>query len=126
MRVLQVIDQAFRTLAEEQDDTLLWLTRSMLNAGAALEVLFTQHAVQYVVQTRRQPALRIGDWQQTQPADPVVDVQALIGERVPVYAVAEDLEERGLAGFSAIPGVAIVTRSDLVGLYQRVDQVWHW
>ena len=59
MKVLQVIDQAYRTTTEEQDDTIVWLTRSMRGAGANLMVLLSGHGVHYAVLRERQPTLHV-------------------------------------------------------------------
>lgn len=126
MKVLQVIDQAFRTTVEEQDDTILWLTQSMRGAGAELDVLLTGHGVYYAVQTRRHPALELGRWQQQQPADITQDLGRLTEKGVPVYALHEDLAERGLSALPVRPGVTVIQRSELVALYENVNQVWHW
>ena len=56
MKVLQVIDQAYRTTTEEQDDTILWLTQSMRGAGGDLMVLLSGHGVHYAISRERQPA----------------------------------------------------------------------
>lgn len=126
MKVLQVIDQAFRTTTEEQDDTILWLTRSMRGAGADLQVLLSGHAAYYAVQSQRQPALAIGDWRQTQPAEITADIAGLVEKGVPIFAVREDIEERGLAGLPVQAGIEVVDRASVAGLYDSVDQVWHW
>lgn len=126
MKVLQVLDQAFRTTVEEQDDTILWLTQSMRGVGAELEVLLSGHAVQYAVQTKRQPPFDLADWRQSQPADLTQDIGRLTEKGVPVYALHEDLEERGLLGLPVRPGIEVIKRSNLVGLYDGADQVWHW
>src|SRR5690606_34873219 len=87
MKVLQVIDQAFRTTAEEQDDTILWLTRSMRGAGGNLSVLLGGHGVYYGLLNRTQPALQLGDWKQSQPADLPSDLSNLVESGVPVYVI---------------------------------------
>ena len=126
MKVLQVIDQAFRTTVEEQDDTILWLTQSMVGAGADVQVLLTGHGVQYVTQSQAQPALTLGAWQQRQPADLTQDIGRLVSKGIAVYALREDLEERGLAKLPIQPGVDVISRDALAGLYDSVDQVWQW
>lgn len=126
MKVLQVIDQAFRTTTEEQDDTILWLTQSMRGAGGHLTVLLGGHGVYYGLQDRPQPALKVGDWQQTQPANLPRDLSNLVESGVPVYAISEDLEERGLSPTDLSHGVQAVSRQGLVNLYESVDQIWQW
>lgn len=126
MKVLQVVEQAFRTTAEEQDDTILWLTQSMLGAGADLEVLLAGHGAYYAVLSKRQPALQIGDWRQSEPAELTRDLGRLVDKGVPVFVLREDLEERGLAGLPLHPGVEVIGRDTLPQLYERVDQVWQW
>jgi sulfur relay (sulfurtransferase) DsrF/TusC family protein len=126
MKVLQVIDQAFRTTGEEQDDTILWLTQCMRGAGAELEVLLTGHGAYYTVQSRTQPALKFGDWQQTQPADITQDIGRLREKGVPVYVEREALQERGLFGLPVLPGVEVISRNAVVKLYENADQIWHW
>lgn len=126
MRVLQVIDQGFRTTTEEQDDAILWLTRSMRGAGADLMVLLSGHAVQYAALNERQPPLQLGKWRQTQPANLPGDLAGLLDEGVPVYVVRDDLAERGLGDLPLHKGVTTVDRADLPGLYEQADQVWQW
>lgn len=126
MKVLQVIDQAFRTTGEEQDDTILWLTQCMRGAGANLEVLLTGHGVFYSVQSHCQPPLSFGSWEQTEPADVTQDLRRLRESGVPVYAVREELLERGLFGLPVQPGVEVISRDAVTRLYENADQIWHW
>ncbi|MFA5495031.1 MAG: hypothetical protein WC247_09655 [Porticoccaceae bacterium] len=126
MKVLQVIDQAFRTTTEEQDDTIIWLTRSMRSAGGELMLLLSGHGVHYAVQRRRQPALALGAWHQTEPAEITRDLAGLVDSGVPVYAVEEDLADRGLAHLPLQNGVRGISRQGLATLYDSADQIWHW
>lgn len=126
MKVLQVIDQAFRTTGEEQDDTILWLSQCMRSAGANLEVLLTGHGVFYSVQSRPQPPLVFGKWQQTEPADITRDIARLRENGVQVYAVREELAERGLADLPVQAGIEVISRDAVAGLYDSADQIWHW
>ncbi|MFA7555005.1 MAG: DsrE family protein [Spongiibacteraceae bacterium] len=126
MKVLQVIDQAFRTNTEEQDDTILWLIGSMRGVGADLMLLLSGHSAYYAVLRQRQPPLSLAEWQQTQPADIPKDVTNLITKGVPIYVIKEDLEERGLGKLPLISGVKVVARNALANLYEQADQVWNW
>lgn len=126
MLVLQVLDQAFRTVVEEQDDTILWLSQSMRGAGAEIKILLSGHAVCYAVQSKRQPALQLAAWQQEQPADIREDLTRLCENGAPVYAVREDVDDRGLTGVLVNPGVQLISRSEIVDLYNEADQIWHW
>ena len=126
MKVLQVIDQAFRTTVEEQDDTILWLTQSMRGAGGDLMVLLSGHGVYYAVSRQRQPALAIAGWRQSQPAEIPRDIASLVESGVPVYAVQDDLEERGLAHLALQNGVQPVSRRAIADLYKQADQIWQW
>lgn len=126
MKVLQVIDQAFRTTTEEQDDTILWLTQSMRGAGGQLTVLLGGHGVYYGLQSRPQPALTVGSWQQTQAANLPRDLSNLVASGVPVYAISEDLEERGLSSTDLNNGVLAISRQELLNLYEAADQIWQW
>jgi sulfur relay (sulfurtransferase) DsrF/TusC family protein len=126
MKTLQVVEQAFRTLVEEQDDTILWLTQCMLGAGGDMELLLNGNCAYYAVSQQRQPALKLGKWQQTEPADLTRDLDNLHAKGVPVYVLKEDLAERGLADTPVHAGVQVIDRSQLVALYERVDQIWQW
>jgi sulfur transfer complex TusBCD TusB component (DsrH family) len=131
MYVLQVLDQAFRTTVEEQDETILWLIQSMLKqaaseAASGMSLLLTNHAVYYAYQSQPQPALKIGDWQQSQPADISRDIRKLQEAGVAIYAVYEDLWERGLELLPRPEGIHFINRSALPRLYMEADQVWHW
>ncbi|MGB2336016.1 MAG: DsrH/TusB family sulfur metabolism protein, partial [Alcanivorax sp.] len=72
------------------------------------------------------PALNVAGWSQTRPANLPRDLSNLLESGVPVYAVSEDLEERGLERKSLVKGVQAVSRQGLVNLYESVDQIWQW
>lgn len=126
MKILQIVEQAYRTLVEEQDDTILWLTQSMAGAGANLEVLLSGNAVYYAVLKQRQPAITIGDWVQQEPADIPGDLERILAQDIPVYVLDEELAERGLHAGMLRQRVQAIDRKRLAGLYNQADQVWQW
>jgi sulfur relay (sulfurtransferase) DsrF/TusC family protein len=70
--------------------------------------------------------LVLGDWKQTQPPRIDDDLARMIGKDVAVYALAEDLAERGLADAPMVSGVRRLPRSELPRLMQAYDRVWRW
>jgi hypothetical protein len=126
MKVLQVIDCAYRATLEEQDDTIVWITHAMKGAGAHLTVLLGGNATNYVVRGQDASGLSFGDWRQTEPPRIENDIAGLVEKGVKVYVVEEDLAERGLGNEPRIDGIALITRGGVPSLMDAHDQVWHW
>ena len=124
MKTLQVLETAYRATVEEQDDTIVWLTHAMKGAGGEFGLLLTGNAVCYALREQRAPALVLGGWTQSHAADLNVDVAALSAKGVPVYAVEEDLEERGLLDATCTAGVQVVSREGLPGLFDEYPRIW--
>lgn len=126
MRILNVVESAFRTLVEEQDDTILWLSQSLEKAGAELSVLLQGNACLYAFSTATLPPLAIGAWRQKTPANAGKDIQRLCEAGVPLYVIDEDVQARGLAHATALTGVRTIPRREVARLYSAADQVWRW
>lgn len=126
MKILNIIETAYRATLEEQDDTIVWLSHALKGAGAELDVLLQGNAVNYVVASQQVIGLKIGSCQQTQAPKLVDDVKGLIEKGCKVYVVSEDLEERGIEAVTSIDGVSLVTRNDVAGCLEHYQQVWHW
>jgi sulfur relay (sulfurtransferase) DsrF/TusC family protein len=126
MKALNIVETAYRGTLEEQDDTIVWLTHAMKGAGADLGVLLRGNAVNYGVAGQEVAPLSFGARTQANAPDIAGQVAGLIGKGIEVYIVQEDLADRGLSAGELIDGLTPVSRSDLPGLLDNYDRVWHW
>ncbi|MFN2532638.1 MAG: hypothetical protein ABR555_15205 [Pyrinomonadaceae bacterium] len=126
-KTLNIVESAYRAVMEEQDDTILWLLAAMQGAGAEHTVVLRGNAVNYAVSGQGVAGLTVGEWKQTQAPKIDRDVVDLIDKRkIPVYVMADDLAERGIEQSELIPGVQLLSKSDLPGLFADYELVSHW
>ncbi len=126
MKVLQVIEAAYRATLEEQDDTIVWITHAMKGAGGDFSVLLRGNAVNYAVQGQDASGLSFGGWQQTEPPHLADDIAGLVEKGVDVYVLEEDLADRGLGNAAFVGGVQKLARTGVPALMDAHDQVWAW
>lgn len=126
MKVLNIIETAYRATLEEQDDTIVWVTHAMKGAGGEFSVLLRGNAVNYGVRGQDASGLAFGAEQQTQPPNLAGDVDLLTEKGIEVFYVKEDADERGLEPDALIGSLQPIARAQIASLFDRHDQVWHW
>lgn len=125
-KILSIVETAYRATIEEQDDTILWLSHMLKNAGADIAILLRANAVNYAVRGQDASGLSFGEIKMTHPPEIDKDVEKLIEKGVPIYLVEEDARDRGLSDGDLISAIKKVRRQDLPELIDEHDQVWHW
>ena len=125
MRILNLVETAYRGTLEEQDDTVLWLSRALKGAGADLTVALRGNAVNYAVR-QACPPLAIGSAIIKHPARPNDDLTQLLAKGAKVYVIREDLAERGIGEDRCVAEAQPLARAEVVDLMESHDQVWHW
>ena len=126
MKTLNIIESAYRATIEEQDDTIVWITHAMKDAGADLALLLRGSAVNYAASGQDASGLAFGAEKQTQPPRLDDDLLALVPKGVPVLAIEEDVIERGLKAGDLHEGIRLVARGDLPKLFSDFERIWHW
>ena len=126
MAILNVVERAYHGTIEEQDDTILWITAAVKNAGGDIQILLRGNAVNYAIKGQDASGLSIGGVALKVPPAIDKDVEALLQKGVKVYAVADDLKKRGIDKGSVIAGVQLVSQKDTLDLWDKASAVWHW
>ena len=125
-KILNIVETAYRGTIEEQDDTILWLSHALKNAGADISVLLRANAVNYALRGQDASGLGFGEMKMAHSPEVDKDLEKMIQKGIPVYLVEEDAKERGLSEGELIRGVKRVPRKKLPELIDQHDQVWHW
>ena len=80
-KILSIVEHAYAGTLEEQDDTVLWITHMIKNAGADMSALLRGNATNYAVRGQDASGLRIGSAALAVPPSLDKDIEAMIAIR---------------------------------------------
>ena len=126
MKVLNIVETAYRATLEEQDDPVVWIVHAMKGAGAEHAVLLQSNAVNYAVMAQGVPPMMFGTKVQRHAPRINEQVAGLIGKGVEVMVAHECLADRGIREEELMDGITMVAQADLPRTMNGFDQVWHW
>lgn len=110
----------------EDSDIGLFASAFAPVAGQHMSLLLREDAVNYAVRGQDGTGIRVAGTV-VQPGFMIeTDLQSVNQANVPVYAVREDLAERGIKPEDVIGGVKLVSAKEIGGLIDQADVVWNW
>ena len=110
----------------EDSDIGLFASAFAPVAGQQLTLLLREDAVNYGVRGQDGTGIKIVGTP-IQPGFLIeTDLKSLSQSNIPVYAVREDLAERGINPNEVIDGVTLMSRTELGALVDQFDSVWNW
>ena len=126
MKVLNIVETAYRATLEEQDDPVVWILHAMKGAGADHSVVLSGNAVNYAVMAQGVPPLMFGDKVQKHAPRIAEQIAGLVTKGVEVMVVRECLSARGIDEEELMDGLTVVKQGALPKVMNGYDQVWHW
>ena len=125
MKILQIVESAYRATLEEQDDTVLWLSHAMKNAGADITILLRGNAVNYAL-GEQNASLHASSLGIEHPPAFAEDLRKMQAKGVQVFCWKSDLEKRGISDEALIPDIRQIAGEDFARLADSQDYVLHW
>ena len=126
MKVLNIVETAYRATLEEQDDPVVWILHAMKGAGADHSVVLSGNAVNYAVMAQGVPPLMFGDKVQKHAPRIAEQIAGLVTKGVQVMVVRECLTARGIDEEELMDGLTLVKQGARPTVMNGYDQVWHW
>lgn len=110
----------------EDSDIGLFASAFAPVAGASMTLLLSEDAVNYGVRGQEGSGIEIAGGR-VQPGFLIeADVRAVSEAGIAVYALEEDLEERGIARADLVENVTLLSRRDYGKFIDQFDTVWNW
>jgi sulfur transfer complex TusBCD TusB component (DsrH family) len=110
----------------EDSDIGLFASAFAPVAGQQLALVLREDAVNYAVRGQDGTGINIAGTV-IQPGFLIeTDLASLNQSSIPVYAIREDLEERGIAATDIIDGVKLMSQNELGKLVDQFDSIWNW
>jgi sulfur transfer complex TusBCD TusB component (DsrH family) len=110
----------------EDSDIGLFASAFAPVAGSPMTVLLTEEAVNYGVKGQEGTGIKIAG-APVQPGFLIEqDVRAVQDAKIAVFALKEDLDERGIGSSQLIDGITTISRSEVGKFIDQFDTVWNW
>ena len=110
----------------EDSDIGLFASAFAPVTGHQMTILLSEDAVNYAVRGQDGTGISIAGGT-VQPGFLIeTDLQSVQDSKIPVYAVREDLEERGLSEGELVTGVQVIRRGEYGKFIDQFDTVWNW
>lgn len=110
----------------EDSDIGLFASAFAPVAGQNLTLLLREEAVNYALRGQEGTGIKIAG-AVVQPGFLIeTDLKSVTQSNIPVYAIREDLEERGIRDTELIQGVELLSKTGLGKFVAQFDTVWNW